>query len=175
MFGQVRRGGPGAVAYPQQSTSVTGPSDKRRNFPTLPVFEFGNSQPIRRGCHASADRPSIYPPAEAFPRRRQICCRGPRWGRWAFSGLFALCRPAGRTKDQCSVRFERAWRQVRRDECPRPAGQARPQPGPILPHADEKNYAWRRNHPATPALTSRRRAKPPAPHPQSPGVEPRPF
>ena len=40
MFGQARRGGAGAVAYPQQSTSVTGPSDKRRNFPTLPVFEF---------------------------------------------------------------------------------------------------------------------------------------
>ena len=40
MFGQAPRGGLKAVAYPQQSTTVMGPSGKRRNFPTLPVFEF---------------------------------------------------------------------------------------------------------------------------------------
>jgi hypothetical protein len=40
MFGQAPRGGLKAVAYPQQSTTVMGPSEKRRNFPTLPVFEF---------------------------------------------------------------------------------------------------------------------------------------
>ena len=38
MFGQAPRGSPGAVAYPQQSTAVMAPSEKRRNFPTLPVF-----------------------------------------------------------------------------------------------------------------------------------------
>jgi len=31
---------PEGRAYPQQSTTVMGPSEKRRNFPTLPVFEF---------------------------------------------------------------------------------------------------------------------------------------
>jgi hypothetical protein len=30
---------PWAVAYPQQSTTVMGPSEKRGNFPKLPVFE----------------------------------------------------------------------------------------------------------------------------------------
>jgi hypothetical protein len=32
MFGQAPRGGLGAVAYPQQSTTVTGPSEKRGNL-----------------------------------------------------------------------------------------------------------------------------------------------
>ena len=40
MFGQAPRGGVEAVAYPQQSTTVMGPSEKWRNFPTLSVFEF---------------------------------------------------------------------------------------------------------------------------------------
>jgi hypothetical protein len=38
MFGLAPRGGLKAVAYPQQSTTVMGPSEKWRNFPTLPVF-----------------------------------------------------------------------------------------------------------------------------------------
>src|SRR5260370_1313432 len=40
MFGQAPRGGLKAVAYPQQSTTVIGPSEKSRNFPALPVFDF---------------------------------------------------------------------------------------------------------------------------------------
>ena len=40
MFGEAPRGGVEAVAYPQQSTTVMAPSGKRRNFLTLPVFEF---------------------------------------------------------------------------------------------------------------------------------------
>jgi hypothetical protein len=47
MFGQAPRGSPAAVAYPQQSTTVIGLSEKRRNFSTLPVFEFLKFQRIR--------------------------------------------------------------------------------------------------------------------------------
>ena len=39
MFEQAPRGRLAAVAYPQQSTTVMGPSEKWRNFPTLPVFK----------------------------------------------------------------------------------------------------------------------------------------
>ena len=41
--------------------------------------------------------------------------------------------------------------------------------------AAKKNMQWRRNHPATPELIICAGRSPPAPHPQSPGVEPRPF
>src|SRR5579862_134045 len=40
MFGLAPRGGLKAVAYPQQSTTSHGAVRERRNFPTLPVFEF---------------------------------------------------------------------------------------------------------------------------------------
>jgi hypothetical protein len=38
----------------------------------------------------------------------------------------------------------------------------------------QKNHLRGRNNPSTLSLTGTRRVSPPAPHPQSPGVEPRP-
>src|SRR4029077_15930691 len=58
-------------------------------------------------------------------------------------------------------------------ECP--ARQAWPEQGSALPDGFEKNYAKCRNHPATPELILGAGRSPPAPHPQSPGVEPRPY
>ena len=83
--------------------AVMGPSEKRGNILTLPVFKFGNSQRVRRGCHASASRPPVQSAAQAFSRGGQICGRGPRRGRWAFARSFTLCGAAGRAADQCSV------------------------------------------------------------------------
>jgi hypothetical protein len=154
MFGEVRRGGRAREAYPQQSTAVIGPSENSGNLGGVTgvrISKFLKQQvpeAIRRGCHASANRSSVYPPAQALPGGSQICCRGPRWGRWPFACVFALFGAARRPADQCSVRCQQACRVQRA----RSAGQARPEPVEAVRGSDEKNYAGRRNHTATPEL-----------------------
>jgi hypothetical protein len=151
---------------------VMGLSDNSRNLTRVAGVQTPEfPRRSKRGCYASASRSSVQSATQAFSRRRQICGRGPRWGRWAFARGFTLCGAAGRAADQCSVRS----RPAAGTERPCGPAQTGAKPGQTLPYGDEKNYAEGRNHPATPELSIGAGRSPPAPHPQSPGVEPRPF
>jgi hypothetical protein len=72
MFGQAPRGGLKAVAYPQQSTTVMGPSEKRRNFPTLPVFKILE---IPNGYEEGAMRLPIDRQSSPLPKRFPVGAR----------------------------------------------------------------------------------------------------
>ena len=97
MFGQAPRGGLTTVVYPQQSTTVMGPSEKRRNFLTLPVFEFWkfptHTKRVPCVCQLTASPlrcPSVFPSAPDMWSKAAV-------GKMGIYGCFRAisCCPAG--------------------------------------------------------------------------------
>jgi hypothetical protein len=123
----------------------------------------------KRGCYASVTW-SVEFHSNPLSGRCQVCRRRPRRRGWAIACLFALRRSTRRPPYQAPGRSEPVggFKRACRD------GGRKLEQGRSGSVAVQENYWSSRNHSPTAALILQHRAKPPAPHPQSPGVEPRP-
>src|SRR5271156_3825568 len=158
MFGSLRRGGRPA-ALPTVIHSI-------RGLVTQVEEPCGWKRCFTSGRHNRG--------GYAFSGGNHLCSGGTRRGGWGFAGNFPLRGAARRPAHQCHGGFRRIGLRAR----PSPSQARRKSVAKAVGtsfRTVEKSFGRRRNHPPTPPLIVRRRAKPPAPHPQSPGVEPRPF
>ncbi len=140
------------------------------------AFEFKKA----RGCHAITGKSEASSPAQTVPGWNHLCGRRTRRGRRPFTSLFPLswCCRAGNASISAAIlpgrrrprvdRRARSRNPSRTDQKPRRGASQKPR------RRTEKNCHALQEPPADTAVDwSDAGRSPPAPHPQSPGVEPR--